>query len=78
MSDDPVGGRERLTTTEAAFLLGWWLAHGEAISNRDASRLTGLPCNTARRMMERGCRVVPITFDHGVWYAIALDETRES
>ena len=65
--------QERLTTTEAAGLLGWWLAHGESISNRDAARLTGMPYQTARKMLDRLCRALPITFDHGVWYAIALD-----
>ena len=61
---------ERLTTTEAAALLAWWLAHGEPISNRDAARLTGMPIETARQMMERLCRVLPLTFGDGVWFVI--------
>jgi hypothetical protein len=67
---------ERLSTTEAAGKLVWWLAHGEALSNHDAMLVTGLPYETTRKMLERLCRVLPLTFDDGVWYIIELAEIR--
>jgi len=65
----------RLTTTEAAALLAWHLAHGEAIGNAEASELTGLSQEGARQMLCRLCRVLPILFHNGRWMAVALLET---
>ena len=67
-----------MTTTESVGVLVWWLAHGECISNRDAARLTGMPIETARQMMERLCRVLPLTFDDGVWFVICMDESMQT
>ena len=74
---------ERLTASEAGFVLGWHLALGEAITNEDATRLvcrTDNPSKTdverVRQLLERGSRVVPIVylqerpFEPGVWMAM--------
>lgn len=75
---------ERLTTTEAAALLTWHLAQGDAISNQQAVELTGLATNSVRRMLYCMSRCIPITFLHdsrhqpGVWVTMATLKGMES
>lgn len=64
-----------MTTTEAAGLLTWHLAHGDAISNDEAAQMTGFSVHGAYKTLCRLSRVIPIYQDDvGLWQTLALKE----
>jgi hypothetical protein len=70
------GTARELTPQERAALVAWHLAHGEAMTTRQVSELTGLSIWSAYRLMRALPRVLPIyRDDDGFWQVCALRET---
>jgi hypothetical protein len=66
---------EDLVITERAALVAWHLAHGEGMTTGDVARLVGVHESTARRMMYKLSRVLPIIHKNGCWEALFCSES---
>jgi len=62
------------TKTERVAKLTWWLAHGDAITVRQAAELTGCTWQGALYILQAMSRVVPIYCADGLWQACAIRE----
>lgn len=65
------------STIEAAAALAWLLADGICLTNADATALSGLHGDSARQMLCRLARVLPILFYKGRWMPVDLLEFEE-
>ena len=63
-----------LTAQERAGKVAWLLARGARLRTREVARLVGLSERGARSMLNRLCRVMPISNCEGIWMA---DEEKE-
>jgi len=60
--------------TERGALVGWHLAHGEALTTRQAADLLGVTMGTARRIMNKISRAIPIMCYEGEWMPQVMAE----
>jgi len=66
---------EDLVVTERAALVAWHLAHGEGMTIADIADMVGVHRSTARRMMMKLARVLPIIHEDGFWEALECTES---
>ena len=63
-----------LVSTERVGLIAWALAKGEQLTTRQIADKVGIGYAGAWILMQKLCRVLPITFDEslyeGVWYSM--------
>jgi hypothetical protein len=79
-----VPNAEPETPSERVALVVWWLAHGQCLTTRQISSLTGLTDRGSRLMVERLSRVIPIYSEDGevdgrrvsVWQACVCRDER--
>lgn len=63
MSDEPPERRERLTLTRAVTLLSWHFLHSEALTTREAARMTGYSHSGAYKLLCEMSGAMPLVQD---------------
>lgn len=63
-----------MVPSERSGLLAWMLARGDTFTAKEASALVECHEDTARRILNRLSRVLPIYEDDGVFQALRTDE----
>ena len=61
---------EDYVVTERAALVAWRLHQGEAMTTAEVAALVGLQRPAAHKLMEKICRVLPITQVDRKWMAL--------
>lgn len=68
--EDSIGVAGRYTPQERAILVTWLLADGWRLNLEEVSRRTGLTRRSARKLMLRICRVLPVSKVGAYWALI--------